>query len=112
MLLAQFTDFMVLLLIAAAVVSGFVGELRTRVVILGIVVLNAAVGFVQEYRAERAMAALQRHGRALRRRACARGGRGRIAPTALVPGDVVLLEAGQRRPGGSAPPRSLDLRAR
>ena len=48
MLLAQFTDFLILLLIAAAIVSGIVGDVEDTVVILGIVVLNATVGFVQD----------------------------------------------------------------
>ena len=66
MLLAQFTDFMILLLIAAAIVSGFIGDAEDTIVILGIVVLNAAVGFVQEFRAERAMRGAEAAGRAER----------------------------------------------
>ena len=93
MLLAQFTDFMILLLIAAAMVSGFIGDAQDTVVILGIVVLNAAVGFVQEFRAERAMAALQRM--AAPSAVVVRDGKPRtIDAEALVPGDIVLLEAG------------------
>src|SRR5512136_1594432 len=57
--LDQFRDFMILVLIAAAVVSGFVGELADTVSILVIVLLNAVIGFVQEYRAEKAMEALK-----------------------------------------------------
>jgi P-type Ca2+ transporter type 2C len=97
MLLAQFTDFMVLVLLAAAVLAGFLGEPQDIVAIVAIVVLNAALGFVQEYRAERAMAALQAlaapHARVRR------GGDTRTVPAFdLVPGDVVLLEAGSLVP--------------
>ncbi len=93
MLAGQFTDFMILVLIAAAVVAGMVGELQDSIAIVVIVVLNAVIGFAQEYRAERTMAALRRLG-APRARVL-RGGRvSEVAAGELVPGDVVLLEAG------------------
>ena len=97
MLLAQFTDFMILLLIAAALVSGFIGEVEDTAVILGIVVLNAAIGFVQEFRAERAMAALKRL--AAPGAVVVRDGQQQAVPAeVLVPGDIVLLEAGNMVP--------------
>jgi len=93
MLLDQFTDFMVLVLIAAAVVSGMLGEPQDTIAIVVIVVLNAALGFVQEYRAERAVAALKEMAAPTAR--VRRGGTVQtiVAPE-LVPGDIVLLEAG------------------
>jgi len=93
----QFKDFMVLVLLAAAVVSGVIGELIDTLAIVVIVVLNAVIGFVQAWRADKAMAALQQlaaaHANVLR------GGEARVVPAReLVPGDIVLLEAGNQVP--------------
>jgi NDP-sugar pyrophosphorylase family protein len=60
MFLDQFKDFMILVLIAAAVVAGVIGEPSDTIAIAVIVLLNAVLGFVQEYRAEKAMAALKK----------------------------------------------------
>lgn len=60
MLLDQFSDFMILVLLGAAVLSGLVGDVKDTVAILVIVLLNAVIGFVQEYRAEKAIAALKK----------------------------------------------------
>jgi len=93
MLLDQFKDFMIVVLLAAALVSGFLGEVVDTVAIVVIVVLNAVIGFVQEYRAERAMAALREM--AAPTATVRRDGAPQVLPAAdLVPGDVVLLEAG------------------
>jgi len=93
MLAGQFTDFMILVLLAAAVVAGLVGEPEDSVAIVVIVVLNAVIGFVQEYRAERTMAALRRLG-APHARVVRDGQVAEIVAGGLVPGDVVIVEAG------------------
>jgi Ca2+-transporting ATPase len=109
MLAAQFADFMILLLLAAAVVSGAVGDAKDTAVILCIVLLNAAVGFVQEYRAERAMAALQRMGAP--GAVVVREGRRQAVPAeTLVPGDLVLLEAGNLVPADLRLLEAVDLK--
>jgi Ca2+-transporting ATPase len=96
LLLRQFRDFMVYVLIAAAAVSGFLlGELLDAAVIMFIVVANAGLGFVQEYRAEKALESLRRLSAPTAR--VVRGGRERVIPARdLVPGDLILLEAGDR----------------
>jgi Ca2+-transporting ATPase len=93
MLLDQFTDFMIVVLLAAAVVSGVIGDVTDTVVILVIVVLNAVIGFIQEYRAEAAIAALRKMAAPVAR--VLRDGRSHSIPAQeLVPGDIVLLDAG------------------
>lgn len=93
MFLYQFTDFMILILIAAAVISGIIGDLTDTIIILIIVILNAFVGFIQEYRAEKAMEALK--GMVSSNARIIRGGTSMsITAVDLVPGDVVSLEAG------------------
>jgi Ca2+-transporting ATPase len=97
MFLGQFTDFMILVLIGAAIVSGMIGDVVDTLVIVAIVVLNAVIGFVQEYRAERAIAALKQMA-ALTAHAV-RDGQSQMVPASeLVPGDVVLIEAGNALP--------------
>jgi len=94
MFLDQFRDFMILVLIAAAVISGFIGELSDTIAIVVIVVLNAVVGFIQEYRAEKAMEALKKMA-ALTATVIRNGMPETIPSSGLVPGDVVMLEAGR-----------------
>ena len=93
----QFREVMVLILIAAAAISAFLGEFNDVIVIMAIVVLNAVLGFTQEYRAEQAIAALKKL--AVPNVRVRRDGRiQEISATKLVPGDVVLLEAGNLVP--------------
>ncbi|MBK7890077.1 MAG: cation-translocating P-type ATPase [Bdellovibrionales bacterium] len=92
-LLSQFTDFMVLVLIGAAVIAIALGEPYDAIAILAIVFLNGLLGFFQDYRAEQAMQALQAlaapHARVRR------AGKILTVPAFdLVPGDVVFLEQG------------------
>ncbi|WP_428623728.1 calcium-translocating P-type ATPase, PMCA-type [Sedimenticola sp.] len=93
LVLRQFSDFMILVLMAAALISGFIGDLEDTVAILVILLLNGLIGAVQAYRAERAVAAL----RALDipRVSVRRNGKNQfVTATDLVPGDIVSLEAG------------------
>jgi Ca2+-transporting ATPase len=93
MLLDQFSDFMILVLIVAAIISGFAGGVEDTIAIIVIVMLNALIGFVQEYRAERAMAALKRMAEA-DAHVLRDGHAESVNASELVPGDVVLLESG------------------
>ncbi len=106
----QLTATMVLILLAAAVVSAVLGRWHEAAAILAIVVLFALLGFVQEYRAERAMAALKRMAVPLVR--VRRDGMlADISARELVPGDVVLLEAGNIVPADLRLCESANLRA-
>lgn len=106
---AQFADYMILVLLGAAVIAGLVGDLADSLVIIAIVALNAVIGFVQEYRAERAMAALK--AMAAPAATVIRGDTPHIEPAAeLVPGDVVQLEAGSIVPADLRILQSASLR--
>jgi P-type Ca2+ transporter type 2C len=93
MFAAQFADFMILVLIAAAAVSGVIGDLEDTLTIAVIVLLNALIGFTQEYRAERAMAVLKQMTES-NARVVRDGAHFDIPASAVVPGDLVLLETG------------------
>ena len=94
-LLAQFKSILILILLGAVVLSALVGSTKDAMVILAVVVVNALVGFYQEYRAERSLAALKSM---LPTKARVRrdGVSQEVAADDLVPGDVLLLEAGDR----------------
>ncbi|MBK7217405.1 MAG: cation-translocating P-type ATPase [Candidatus Promineofilum sp.] len=105
----QFTSTMVLILIVAAVVSGLLGKTTETVAIAAIVILFGILGFVQEYRAEQAMAALKKLAVPIVR--VVRGGERReLSARELVPGDVVLLEAGSAVPADVRLVESVNLR--
>ena len=114
MVLDQFRDFMILVLIAAAIVSGLLGEPADTIAIVVIVLLNAVLGFVQEYRAEQAMAALKKMAspsatvvrdgtvRTMRATQLVPGDRVRLAAGDVVPADLRLSDAAQLRVDESA----------
>jgi Ca2+-transporting ATPase len=97
LLLRQFKDVMVIILLLAAVISLAVGDFKDAIVILIIVLLNAIIGFVQEYRAEKALEALKKMSTLTA--TVRRGGAiVQLAASELVPGDILLLEAGMSVP--------------
>jgi Ca2+-transporting ATPase len=109
MLLAQLTDYMILVLLGAAIVAGVIGDFADTLVIVAIVMLNAVIGFAQEYRAERAMAALKAMAAPVA--TVIRAGDPHTEPAAhLVPGDVVRVEAGSIVPADLRILESASLR--
>ncbi len=105
----QITATMVLILIAAAVAAAVLGDTKNAVAITAIVLLYALLGFVQEYRAEKAIASLKRlstpNVRVLRD-----GSLSEISARGLVPGDVVLLETGNVVPADLRLLEAVNLR--
>jgi P-type Ca2+ transporter type 2C len=109
LLVAQFNNFLVYLLVAAAGISIFLGEIIDASAILAIVALNALLGVFQEYRANKALAALKQMAAPLAR--AVRNGQVLDVPTReLVRGDVVLLEAGNYVPADLRLTESVNLR--
>lgn len=94
---SEFTDFMVLVLLGAVAISGALGEWVDAITILAIVILNALLGFIQEYRAERSLEALKELA-APEARVVRAGRQITVSATKVTPGDLLLLETGDRVP--------------
>ncbi len=108
LILGQFSDLMIIILLAAAAISYFLGDTKDVVIILAIVILNALIGVYQEYRAEKALAALSALQVPLVR-VRRSGVVHEISAEDLVPGDVVLLQEGDRVPADGRLIRSVNL---
>lgn len=105
----QLNNFVVWLLIAAAVISGLLGEWVDASAILAIVVLNTILGIVQEQRAEQALAALKKLA-APESQVLRDGHRSTIPASELVPGDIVFIEAGHYVPADLRLLEAVNLR--
>lgn len=115
--LGQFRDVLVLLLIAAALISGALWLIERdsafpyeAIAILGIVVLNAVMGYVQQARADSAVAALRQMS-APQATVVRDGTRSRIASSLIVPGDIVLMEEGDTIPADARVIEAATLQA-
>ena len=96
----QFENFIVWVLIGAALVSGFLGEWIDAVAIVAIVTLNSVLGFIQEYRAEKALEGLKKLSSPFSK--VIRKSKHEIVPSLnLVPGDLIEIEAGDHIPADS-----------
>jgi len=94
-LLEQFTDVMVIILIISTIISGFMGEMTEAITIIAIVVINAIMGFIQEFKTEKTMEALKSlaapSARVIRDEQLVN-----IPAEEIVPGDVLVIETGDR----------------
>ncbi len=104
----QFQNFIIYVLIAAALVSFFVGEAVDAIAIISIVILNGILGFVQEYRAEESLDALKKMTSPVAK--VVRNNEERIiAAKELVPGDLIIIEAGDKIPADARIIESVSL---
>jgi Ca2+-transporting ATPase len=105
----QFNNFIVMLLIVASLISAFLGDYVEAAAIMAIVLLNAILGVVQEGRAEQALAALRKMSAPDAH--VIRGGARKVVPsTQIVPGDLILLEAGNFVPADMRLLEAINLR--
>ncbi len=107
--LNQFKDIFVIMLLVATAISALVGETTDALTIAAIVVLNSIVGFIQEYRSEKAMEAMRKL-TAPKARLMRNGKEVMVPAKEVVPGDIVLLESGDRVPADSRLIEVVELR--
>ena len=107
--LHQFTSPLIAILLVAALVTFLLGEVADTLVIMAVVLLNAVIGFTQEYKAEESVRALKNL--VVSKARVLRDGREHEVPsTELVPGDIVLLTSGDRVPADLRLIRTIELR--
>ena len=94
---SQFESFLILVLIGAAILSAAIGDLQDGLTILIVVVINALLGFYQEFKAEKSLYALKKMF-ALKAKVRRDGGISELPADQLVPGDIIILEAGNKIP--------------
>ncbi len=109
MFLSQFREFLVLLLLGAAVIALFLGEVTDAVVIFIVIIINAVLGVVQEFKAEKSLAALKTLA-APTAKVVREGETGEIPARELVPGDLILLDAGDFVPADARLLQAVNLR--
>lgn len=108
--ISQFKSFLILILIAASIVSAALGEIADATVIMIIVILSGVLGFIQEYRAEKSIDALKEM--AAPTAIVIRDAREIVIPSKdVVPGDIIMLHAGDRIPADSRIVEAFNLMA-
>ena len=108
MFFSQFKDLMILILAAATHVSALMGETAEAIAIIVIVLVNALMGFLQEYRTEKTLEALNELSAPMAR--VRRDGREQAIPTAhVVTGDLLILEAGDKIPADARIVQAVQL---
>ncbi len=106
---SQFTSFLIIILILAGIVSFLIGESINAIAIFVIIIINAILGFVQEYKAEKAIEALKKM-TALKARVIREGILKEIDSKLLVPGDLIILDTGDKVPADVRLSESINLR--
>ncbi|HAI21733.1 MAG TPA: ATPase [Clostridiales bacterium UBA8153] len=109
LLMEQFKSFLIIILVVASVISLAIGKTTESLAIIVIVVIAGVLGFAQEYRAEQALAALNRLA-ALQARVVREGAEHDVPVEELVPGDLILLVAGNKVPADARLVQAFDLR--
>lgn len=105
----QFKDFLILILFIAAGVAWWAGHMADVYIIIAVIFFNAIIGFVQEYKAEKAIMSIK--GMVRKKAHVLRGGKDRMIPTEdVVPGDIVILEEGSNVPADARLLKKKNLR--